>query len=42
MNRHLRKAISIWSKGEHIDLALADTLMNLGYDLPALEARFMP
>lgn len=42
MNPNLRKAISIWSKGEHISYTLADRLMNLGYDVVALEATYMP
>lgn len=34
------RAIYYWSKGEHIPLSLYSELMDEGYDVPALEARY--
>lgn len=34
------RAISYWSKGKHIPLSLYSELMENGYDVPALEARY--
>lgn len=34
------KAIDLWSKGKHIPLTLYTELLENGYDVPRLEARY--
>lgn len=39
-NSAIGKAIDLWSKGKHIPMTLYTELLENGYDVPRLEARY--